>query len=156
MASLERTAYPTLPKAYSKAELQRDFSFSDDEIKWVRSKSKAPFHLNLAVLLKTFQVLRYFPDITDVPDQLVDFIRGELGQRSKVKLAEYKWFQQYRHMNAIRARLGVTAFYGSDAMELAERHAKAMSFVLDQRADIINSVIEELISQDYELPATRP
>ncbi|MFU2703994.1 DUF4158 domain-containing protein, partial [Pseudomonas aeruginosa] len=151
--SLERTAYPTLPKAYSKAELQRDFSFSDDEIKWVRSKSKAPFHLNLAVLLKTFQVLRYFPDITDVPNQLVDFIRGELGQRSKVKLAEYKWFQQYRHMNAIRARLGVTAFYGSDAMELAERHAKAMSFVLDQRADIINSVIEELISQDYELPA---
>jgi hypothetical protein len=107
MASLERTAYPTLPKAYSKAELQRDFSFSDDEIKWVRSKSKAPFHLNLAVLLKTFQVLRYFPDITDVPNLLVDFIRGELGQRSKVKLAEYKWFQQYRHMNAIRARLGV-------------------------------------------------
>ncbi|HHR0471201.1 TPA: Tn3 family transposase [Pseudomonas aeruginosa] len=153
MASLERTAYPTLSKAYSKAELQRDFSFSDDEIKWVRSKSKAPFHLNLAVLLKTFQVLRYFPDITDIPDQLVEFIRGELGQRSKVKLAEYKWFQQYRHMNAVRACLGVTAFYGSDAIELAERHAKAMSFVLDQRADIINSVIEELIRQDYELPA---
>ena len=153
MASLERTAYPTLPKTYSKAELQRDFSFSDDEIKWVRSKSKAPFHLNLAVLLKTFQVLRYFPDITDVPDQLVAFIRGELGQRSKVKFAEYKWFQQYRHMNAIRARLGVTAFYGSDAIEVAERHAKEMSFVLDQRADIINSVIEELIRQDYELPA---
>lgn len=153
MASLERTAYPTLSKTYSKAELQRDFSFSDDEIKWVRSKSKAPFHLNLAVLLKTFQVLRYFPDITDVPDQLVAFIRGELGQRSKVKFAEYKWFQQYRHMNAIRARLGVTAFYGSDAIEVAERHAKEMSFVLDQRADIINSVIEELIRQDYELPA---
>ncbi len=153
MASLERTAYPTLSKTYSKAELQRDFSFSDDEIKWVRSKSKAPFHLNLAVLLKTFQVLRYFPDITDVPDQLVAFIRGELGQRSKVKFAEYKWFQQYRHMNAIRARLGVTAFYGSDAIEVAERHAKEMSFVLDQRADIINSVIEELICQDYELPA---
>ncbi|HBO7263108.1 Tn3 family transposase [Pseudomonas aeruginosa] len=153
MASLERTAYPTLSKTYSKGELQRDFSFSDNEIKWVRSKSKAPFHLNLAVLLKTFQVLRYFPDITDVPDQLVAFIRGELGQRSKVKFAEYKWFQQYRHMNAIRARLGVTAFYGSDAIEVAERHAKEMSFVLDQRADIINSVIEELIRQDYELPA---
>ena len=70
-----------------------------------------------------------------------------------MKLAEYKWFQQYRHMNAIRVRLGVTAFYGSDAVELAERHAKAMSLVLDQRADIINSVIEELIRQDYELPA---
>lgn len=153
MASVERTAYPTLSKTYSKAELQREFSFSDEELKWVRSKSKASFHLNLAVLLKTFQVLRYFPDITDVPDQLVDFIRGELGQRSKVKLAEYKWFQQYRHMNAIRARLGVTAFYGSDAIELAEHHAKAMSFLLDQRADIINSVIEELIRQNYELPA---
>lgn len=153
MASVERTAYPTLSKSYSKAELQRDFSFSDEELKWVRSKSKAPFHLNLAVLLKTFQVLRFFPDLIDVPEQIVDFIRGELGQRRKVKLAEYKWFQQYRHMSAVRARLEVTAFYGSDAIDLAERHAKAMSFLLDQRADIINSVIEELIRQNYELPA---
>ncbi|WP_322617582.1 DUF4158 domain-containing protein [Pseudomonas sp. BIC9C] len=153
MASVERTAYPTLSKSYSRADLQREFSFSDEELKWVRSKSKAPFHLNLAVLLKTFQVLRYFPDITDVPDQVVDFIRGELGQRSRVKLAEYKWFQQYRHMSAVRARLGVIAFYGSDAIDLAEHHAKAMSFLLDQRADIINSVIEELIRQNYELPA---
>lgn len=153
MASVERTAYPTLSKVYSKAELQREFSFSDDELKWVRSKSKASFHLNLAVLLKTFQLLRFFPDLTDVPDQVVDFIRGELGQRSSVKLAEYKWVQQYRHMSAVRTRLGVVAFYGSDAIDLAERHAKAMSLLLDQRADIINAVIEELTRQNYELPA---
>lgn len=50
MASVEHTAYPSLSKAYSKAELQREFSFSDDELKCVRSKSKASFHLNLAVL----------------------------------------------------------------------------------------------------------
>lgn len=102
---------------------------------------------------KTFQLLRFFPDLTDVPDQVVDFIRGELGQRSTVRLAEYKWVQQYRHMNAVRTRLRVIAFYGSDAIDVAERHAKAMSFLLDQRADIINSVIEELTRQNYELPA---
>jgi hypothetical protein len=50
MASLERTAYPTLPKAYSKAELQRDFSFSDDEIKWIRSKSVSVRRTHLARL----------------------------------------------------------------------------------------------------------
>ncbi|MGH8330745.1 MAG: DUF4158 domain-containing protein, partial [Pseudomonas sp.] len=153
MASVERTAYPTFSKSYSKSELQREFSLSEEELKWVRSKSKAPFHLNLAVLFKTFQLLRYFPDIAEVPEQVVDFIRGELGQRSKVKLADYKWFQLYRHMNAVRTRLGVNAFYGSEATELAQQHASAMSLLLDQRADIINAVIDELIRRNYELPA---
>lgn len=153
MASVERTAYPILSKSYSRSELQREFSLSAEELKWVRSKSKAPFHLNLAVLLKTFQLLRYFPDITAVPDQVVDFIRGELGQRSEVTLAEYKWFQLYRHMNAVRTRLGVNAFYGSEATELAQQHASAMSLLLDQRVDIINAVIDELLRWNYELPA---
>lgn len=119
----------------------------------MRSKSKAPFHLNLAVLLKTFQLLRYFPEVTEVPDQIVDFMRGELGQHSKVKLAEYKWFQLYRHMSAVRTRLAVKAFYGSEATKLAQQHASEMSLLLDQRADIINAVIDELVRRNYELPA---
>lgn len=40
-----------------------------------------------SVLLNTLQLLRYFPEDTEVPDQIVDFMRGELGQHSKVKLA---------------------------------------------------------------------
>ena len=65
MASPERTAYPVLSRSYSRAELQRDFTFSEEEIIWVKSRSNAAFRLNLAVLFKTFQVLRYFPEITD-------------------------------------------------------------------------------------------
>lgn len=60
MASLERTAYPVLSRSYSRAELQREFSFSEEEVTWVKSRSNAAFRLNLAVLFKTFQVLRYF------------------------------------------------------------------------------------------------
>ncbi|MBN0377458.1 hypothetical protein JTM61_25515, partial [Pseudomonas aeruginosa] len=36
MASLERTAYPVLSRSYSRAELQREFSFSEEEVTWVR------------------------------------------------------------------------------------------------------------------------
>ncbi|MEJ6355638.1 DUF4158 domain-containing protein, partial [Pseudomonas aeruginosa] len=54
MASLERTAYPVLSRSYSRAELQREFSFSEEEVTWVKSRSNAAFRLNLAVLFKTF------------------------------------------------------------------------------------------------------
>ena len=36
MASLERTAYPVLSRSYSRAELQREFSFSEEEVTWVK------------------------------------------------------------------------------------------------------------------------
>lgn len=153
MASLERTAYPALSRSYSRAELQRDFSFSTEEITWVKSRSNSAFRLNLAVLFKTFQVLRYFPEIADVPESVVDFIRTQIGLRNKVALAPYKWMQLYRHMNAVREKLGVQPFYGSEGQDIAVAHAQLMAPLLEQRADIINAVIEELLSRNYELPA---
>lgn len=119
MASLERTAYPVLSRSYSRAELQREFSFSEEEVTWVKSRSNAAFRLNLAVLFKTFQVLRYFPEIAEVPEPVVDFIRTQIGLRSKVALSPYKWMQLYRHMSAVREKLGVRPFYGSDGQDIA-------------------------------------
>ncbi|KWR85174.1 Tn3 family transposase [Pseudomonas sp. PI1] len=153
MASLERTAYPALSRSYSRADLQRDFTFSAEEITWVKSRSNASFRLNLAVLFKTFQVLRYFPEITEVPELVVDFIRTQIGLRNKVALSSYKWMQLYRHMSAVREKLGVQPYYGSDGQEIAAAHAQLLAPLLDQRADIINAVIEELINRNYELPA---
>ncbi|MCS7816440.1 DUF4158 domain-containing protein, partial [Pseudomonas aeruginosa] len=59
MASLERTAYPVLSRSYSRAELQREFSFSEEEVTWVKSRSNAAFRLNLAVLFKTLRIPRH-------------------------------------------------------------------------------------------------
>jgi len=153
MASLERTAYPVLSRSYSRAELQREFTFSEEEVTWIKSRANAAFRLNLAVLFKTFQVLRYFPEIAEVPEPVVDFIRTQIGLRSKVALSPYKWMQLYRHMNAVRERLGVQPFYGSDGQGIAVAHAQLMAPLLEQRADIINAVIDELLRQNYELPA---
>jgi hypothetical protein len=144
MASLERTAYPALSRSYSRAELQRDFTFSAEEVTWVKGRSNSAFRLNLAVLFKTFQVLRYFPEIADVPEPVVDFIRTQIGLRNKVALSPYKWMQLYRHMNAVREKLGVQPFYGSEGQDIAAAHAQLMAPLLEQRADIINAVIEEL------------
>ncbi|MGV8268363.1 DUF4158 domain-containing protein, partial [Pseudomonas aeruginosa] len=71
MASLERTDYPVLSRSYSRAELQREVSFSAEEVTWVKSRSNAAFRLNLGVLLKTVQVLRYFLEIAEVPRPVV-------------------------------------------------------------------------------------
>ncbi|MGZ7929947.1 DUF4158 domain-containing protein, partial [Pseudomonas aeruginosa] len=142
-----------LSRSYSRAELQREFSFSEEEVTWVKSRSNAAFRLNLAVLFKTFQVLRYFPEIAEVPEPVVDFIRTQIGLRSKVALSPYKWMQLYRHMSAVREKLGVRPFYGSDGQDIASTHAQLMAPLLEQRADIINAIIDELLRQNYELPA---
>ncbi len=142
-----------MSRSYSRAELQREFSFSEEEVTWVKSRSNAAFRLNLAVLFKTFQVLRYFPEIAEVPEPVVDFIRTQIGLRSKVALSPYKWMQLYRHMSAVREKLGVRPFYGSDGQDIASTHAQLMAPLLEQRADIINAIIDELLRQNYELPA---
>lgn len=41
MASLERTAYPVLSCSYSRAELQREFTFSEEEVTWIKSRANA-------------------------------------------------------------------------------------------------------------------
>ena len=67
MASIDRTAYPTLAADYGKKALQRDFTVTEDEIDWVKSLGQsASSRLGLCMLLKSFQVLHYFVDIEDI------------------------------------------------------------------------------------------
>lgn len=94
---------------------------SEEEVTWVKSRCNAASRLNLAVLLKTFQVLRYFPEVAEVPEPVVDFIRTQIGLRSKVALSPYKWMQLYRHMSAVRSGLGFSRFTAQMARTLRLR-----------------------------------
>ncbi|WP_043634677.1 Tn3 family transposase [Chromobacterium haemolyticum] len=156
MASIERTAYPVFARSYGPKELKQYFSLQEDELEWVKTKSSsATLRLGLAVLLKCFQQLRYFPPLDDIPSSIVDHIRAFFGYSDRVQLDYAIKNTLYRHMTAVREYLQVTPAYGRAAAAAAKETAYVTAELLDQRVDIINVVIDELVEQRFELPAFR-
>ncbi|WP_255992060.1 Tn3 family transposase [Chitinolyticbacter albus] len=154
MASIQRSAYPQFARSYTSAELRRTFTLSEDELLWLRAQGRSPAtRLGLAVLLKCFQQLWYFPRPEAVPPDVVNYVRDSLGIGDQFRFEYAVQLTLQRHMAAILAFLEVTPFYGNHAMALAELLATEAAQLLDQRLDIINAVIEGLIQHKYELPA---
>jgi len=154
MASIERTAYPQFSRVTTARDLLEHYTPDQDEIAWVaRSANSRSGQLGLTVLLKTFQVLHYFPAPGSVPPEIIDHIRTvmTLGPKAAVHYRQVKTF--YRHCTAVREYLGIQPYYGKEASRVAVRAAYEAAETMDQRVDIINAVIEELIFQRYELPA---
>lgn len=154
MASVERTAYPRFARSYSPADLKATFSVAEDEVAWIRKATPIPnLRLGLAVLLKCFQHLWYFPDTVEIPSNIVEYIREDLGYTPRIKLDYSGKNTLHRHMIAVRAFLGVKAFYGKKSLAIADGFARDTAEILDQRADIINALIDELVLRRIELPA---
>jgi hypothetical protein len=104
-------------------------------------------------LLKCFQRLHYFPALDQIPAAVVEHIR-EQAKIPKETLLEYEQAKTfYRHCRAIREYLGVHAYYGKQAHHTAVAAAYQAAQIMDQPSDVINSVIDELIEQHFELPA---
>ncbi|SMF22862.1 Tn3 family transposase [Pseudogulbenkiania subflava] len=156
MASVERTAYPIFSPSYGPKELKQHFSPEEYEVEWVKTKTpSASLRLGLAVLLKSFQHLRYFPAIDEIPVPIIDHIRDAFGYSKRVQVDYSGKHTLYRHMAAVRDYLQVSPAYGHAATEAAQKCAYSAAELLDQRVDIINAVIEGLVSQRFELPAFR-
>lgn len=154
MVEQTRTAYPTLAKSYGQQVLVNEFTPTVEEQGWINQRARTPsLRLGIAVLLKVFQTLHYFPDLQQVPPEIIQHIRRMLGYGDRITIDYSGGPTMYRHMQAVRDYLGVTAFYGSAAdkrlLELATRAAERV----DEPRDIANAVIEGLVSGNYELPA---
>ena len=154
MAALERTAYPRLSTPLSAKDLHRSFSLSSEELGWISRTARSPaLSLGLAVQLKVFQELHYFPPLDEIPPEITDHIRKALGFGPRISFRYTNPRTLYRHQASIREYLQIKAFYGSEALNIALRLANESAEVLDQRADIINVLIGELLQRGYELPA---
>lgn len=78
MTSIDRTAYPTFKRMTSR-DLAEAFTPSEEEIEWARDKTSTDGHLlALAVWLKSYRRLGYFPKLEDVPDVVVGHVRDAL------------------------------------------------------------------------------
>lgn len=154
MASLERTAYPQLLSYYSPGDLRQFFTLQDEEIDWLNSNSRsAETRLGLAVLLKVFQHLRYFPSLDNIPSEVITHVRNCLGLGGAIRIAYHVERTLFRHKAMVLGSLKVKPFHGHDAMRQTERFACDAAELMDQRPDIINTMIEGLLQARYELPA---
>ncbi|WP_233171851.1 Tn3 family transposase [Dyella sp. ASV21] len=154
MANLERTAYPRFPRVITTRDLLQRYTPDADEVAWVSGFARGDrARLSLMVLLKTFQQLHHFPDLATVPPEITSHIRTVMGLKPSIE-ADYRGSKTlYRHYTAIRTHLNVKGYYGKEAQHIAVRAAYEAAEVMDQRVDIINATIEELIFRRYELPA---
>ncbi|MGJ3495351.1 DUF4158 domain-containing protein, partial [Piscirickettsia salmonis] len=87
MSFIERTVYPQFPKRrkLKQHELNKDYSITQDELKMIvtyANTDKSRF--NLAIQLKTFQMLGYFITIDDVPAEVISHLRQSLKYHYKL------------------------------------------------------------------------
>ncbi|KAF1723461.1 Tn3 family transposase [Pseudoxanthomonas mexicana] len=153
MASIERTAYPQFKRNPVVRELVAAYTPTEAELTFVAEQARQPAHrLTLAVLLKAFQRLGYFPALEEVPAAVVRHIRGELKYRVQVKPAPVAPNKRYRYYQRIRAYLQVRA-YADGGLGVAARAMNDAAAVMDNPADLINVAIEQLVRDRIELPA---
>ncbi|MGH3403357.1 MAG: DUF4158 domain-containing protein [Streptosporangiaceae bacterium] len=128
MASIDRTAYPQFRRAGSVRELRETFTPADDEVAWVREKSRTEHHLlALLVWLKAYGRLGYFLDLLEVPLPIVEHIRGLLEFKPDVEAVHDSARTAERHRDWVRERLGVT-YDPPAARALAQRVIREAAF----------------------------
>jgi Domain of unknown function (DUF4158) len=152
MASIERTAYPRFKRRPTAQELTDVHTPTSEEVAFSRARARGPTRtLTLAVLLKAFQRLGYFPRLQDVPFPVLAHTRSCLRLSPDTTL-EVTPRTLYKHHQAIGEFLQVTA-WGSEARHVAIAAVHQAAQAKDGPADLINVAIEELVRQRCELPA---
>lgn len=155
MASIERTAYPRFKRSPSTRELDALYTPSDEELTFAQAFTRgAQPRFGLLLLLKSFQHLGYFLSIEEIPSAIVQHVRLVIGMDTEVSPVYVELRTLYRHHQAIRKLLGVSA-WDEDGLRVASEamSAAAAADVMDNPADLINVAIEELVRQRIELPA---
>ena len=146
MSSIDRTAYPRLVEPVTPAELQRDFSPTDEEKLFaLNSARKASHRLGILVLLKVFLRLRRFPAPGEIPASVVNFLRSHVGLAQNIPMPYQGRQLWFRHCQAIRRYLNVKSYYGKEARHTAVRFAAEAALTRSQQTDIFNAVLDGLI-----------
>lgn len=155
MASLDRTAYPAFARKYSPEQLSKDFGLTVEEGRWIEENAKsASTRLALALQLKSFLHLGYFPDAEQIPEEVQDYLRSCLNFGPRIR-PDYGASRTTRSTSKERVlkRLGVQAYAGEEARNIVRGLALKAAEIKDATIDIINSVIEMVMMRGIELPS---
>ena len=158
MASIERTAYPRLHGRLNEEERNTRYKLSSGEQDFVRDNARgAEQRLTLALMLKTFRHLGYFPELSEIPDPLRNFVGQQLefppdtslldGAQRKATLSRYR--------QSIRDLLGSTV-YGEGGADRLRCVLETAAQTMSDPADLINVSVEALVKDNIELPKVDP
>lgn len=154
MTSRERTAYPRFKPVMTDRDLYDLYTPTEDDLQFLKqaTRQEPVLRLNVLLLLKTFQALGYFPDLSDIPEAIIDHVRLALKIPQAIAPTYESAKTLYRHHEAVRAYLNVRAF-DAEAKVILEQAIQRAAQTMDDPADLINVGIEVLIQQRCELPA---
>lgn len=159
MTSLERTAYPHISanKIISQKTLDTSYVLTAEELDHINKNIRGNrMRFNFAIQLKSFQNLGYFVDIEEIPRVIAEYLKKQMKLPHNLSpLYDYSPTSS-RHRMSIRKYLKMTPWglKGNDsAQRVAMQIAYKASQTMNNPADIINVVIEDLVAKHFELPA---
>ncbi|WP_411152435.1 DUF4158 domain-containing protein [Streptomyces sp. A30] len=129
------------------------FTPKPEEAAWVRERIRSDEHL-LALALKCYQKLGYFPKGDEVPEAVVEHVRGglELAEGTGPHYESANTAKLHRKL--VRERQGVS-YDQERARRIAEEAIGRAALVKNNPPDLINVALEELVRAACELPAFR-
>ncbi|MFF6851766.1 DUF4158 domain-containing protein [Streptomyces antimycoticus] len=155
MTSIERTAYPRFKRLMSAREMHVFFTSKREEIEWVQEWTRSGEHLlALALALKCYQKLGYFPKAAEVPGTVVEHVRGALELPEGTGPHYESANTAKLHRKLVRERHGIS-YDQERARQIAEETIRRAALVKNNPPDLINVALEELVRATCELPAFR-
>jgi hypothetical protein len=155
MPGISDTAYPRLKPNPSAKELDEVYTPNLFECGWAEQRTRAPVpRIGLLVLLKTFQRLKYFVMMNEVPKPILQHVAKCAGYDAVSDgLASYDASSvRRRHLALVRDYVKVSAWCEVSQKIMGDACREAAR-TRDDLADIINIALEDLVRQRYELPA---
>jgi len=153
MTAVDRTIYRRMKRSYTTKELIEAYTPTEEERQFVNTMTRTPQnHLNLMLWIKLFPCLGYFPAQDEIPAPLVDHLRKAEGLAADVVPGYDHDRTLYRHHQMVREYYQIIP-YDKEARRVALRTLLRAIHTMDNPADLINAILEELIKQRYELPA---
>jgi TnpA family transposase len=153
MTALERTAYPRFKPHLTNQELELFYTPTEAETAFVhQTAGRKRLRLTLLILLKAFQKLGYLPFLEEIPNQVKKHLAQKTGGLSWRKDPSLTLPTYYRYRQAIHHYLKIRP-YPQGGPELVTQVVQQAALTMSDPADLINVAIEELVRQQFELPA---
>jgi TnpA family transposase len=155
MAAIHETAYPRIKPNLTYKELKEIFAPTEEELILLDSRTKKTLpipRLGFMVTLKCYQYLGRPIKAEKIDESIKKYIAAVLGVNQKLDLKNYNKKTRKRHIKIIREYLKLNA-NKQERRKIMKITALDAATTKENLADIINTIIDELIKSRFELPS---
>lgn len=111
MTAIDRTAYPRFKTSWTEQELMGLYTLADEERSFVEQYAGSHWQrLLLAISLKSFQHLGYLPRLSQVPQQVKEYVSLQLHLSAHRNVPDLRSATRKRYRKLIRDYLGIRAY----------------------------------------------